>query len=227
MPSSPSRLKRLATALDALAGNSEPMSVSALDGFLAGILVCPDRIEPSEWLPRVWAPDGEAARPVFGSFSEARSLVMLVLDHYQEVAEVLFRRPETYQPILEIDTRSEEILWQSWVEGFEAAMRLRPRAWRPLVEAKGDASYALSIMLALSEIGDTGVCSARTVAVNDLCTEAPVLIPVIVRALNAFRHRQMTTTRAASPPRRATRLGQARRCPCGSGKDYMRCCGLN
>jgi uncharacterized protein YecA (UPF0149 family) len=36
------------------------MLLSELDGYLAGVLVCPDLIPPSEWLPGIWGED-EAA----------------------------------------------------------------------------------------------------------------------------------------------------------------------
>ena len=48
----PRRLKQLEKQLASLNGD-EAMLLSELDGFLAGILVCPDLIMPGEWLPMV------------------------------------------------------------------------------------------------------------------------------------------------------------------------------
>jgi uncharacterized protein len=44
------RLKLLEKQLASLNDN-EAMLLTELDGFLAGILVCPDLIMPGEWLP--------------------------------------------------------------------------------------------------------------------------------------------------------------------------------
>jgi len=36
------------------AAGEDAMLLAELDGFLAGVIVCPDMIMPSEWLPAVW-----------------------------------------------------------------------------------------------------------------------------------------------------------------------------
>ena len=40
-----------------LTGNvcEDTMLLSELDGFLAGVIVCPDLIMPSTWMPAIWA----------------------------------------------------------------------------------------------------------------------------------------------------------------------------
>ena len=35
------------------------MLLEELDGFIAGPLVCPELIMPSEWLPVVWGSEGD------------------------------------------------------------------------------------------------------------------------------------------------------------------------
>ena len=60
MQNIPRRLKLLEKKLASLPPDSEAMLVSELDGFLAGILVCPDLMMPSEWLPLVWGDEEDA-----------------------------------------------------------------------------------------------------------------------------------------------------------------------
>ena len=64
MQSIPRRLKLLEKKLASLPIDSDAMLVSELDGFLAGLLVCPDLIMPGEWLPLVWGGDEDTA-PIF------------------------------------------------------------------------------------------------------------------------------------------------------------------
>ena len=38
--------------------DEDGMLLSEFDGFCAGVIVCPELIKPSEWLPHVWGPNG-------------------------------------------------------------------------------------------------------------------------------------------------------------------------
>ena len=51
------------------------------------------------------------------------------MGHYNRVASDLANDPESYAPILEVVVASDEVMWESWVDGFERAMRLRADAW--------------------------------------------------------------------------------------------------
>ena len=52
------RLDRFLCGLE----SDDAMLLSALDGFLSGVVVCPDLILPSEWLPHVWGSEGARLR---------------------------------------------------------------------------------------------------------------------------------------------------------------------
>lgn len=53
MSSSDRDLDRLDEILSALPQEDSPMTLSELDGYVTGLLACPDLIPPSEWLPHV------------------------------------------------------------------------------------------------------------------------------------------------------------------------------
>lgn len=110
MPSIPRHLKQLEKELADLPDDSEPMLISELDGFLAGILVCPDLIMPSEWLPLVWGGGDDDAAPVFESTEHAQKLIGLVMQHYNASANDLQRG--RFAPVFDVDTRHDEVLWE-------------------------------------------------------------------------------------------------------------------
>ncbi len=56
MPKASRRFERLERELLGL--GEEAMLLEELDGFVAGLIVCPDLIKPSEWLPFVWGAGG-------------------------------------------------------------------------------------------------------------------------------------------------------------------------
>jgi len=85
----PRHLKQLDKPLLDLPG--EPMLISALDGFLIGIIVCPELIMPGEWLPQVWGV--EEGEPVFENSRQAEKFTGLVMEHYNTIARDLNRSP--------------------------------------------------------------------------------------------------------------------------------------
>ena len=50
-------LDRLHDLLSSIPPEREGMNVGELDGYVAALIVCPDPIPPSEWLPGVWGED--------------------------------------------------------------------------------------------------------------------------------------------------------------------------
>jgi uncharacterized protein len=69
MPGRSHRLRRLEDELLAL--GEETMLIEELDGFFAGLLVCPDLIRPGEWLPIVWNRNNPDREPAFDNVDHA------------------------------------------------------------------------------------------------------------------------------------------------------------
>src|ERR1700687_4403299 len=109
----PHRLKLLEKHLADLDGD-EPMLLTELDGFLAGILVCPDLIMPGEWLPMVWGGGNKDAAPAFENTKQVEQLVGLIMERYNAVAADLQRGGGRYAPLFDIDMRNDDILWEIW-----------------------------------------------------------------------------------------------------------------
>ena len=221
MTSLPPRLQQLEARLAGLtdSGNGpEPMMLSELDGFIAGILVCPDMIMPSEWLPIILADDGGA----FESNAAMQDCVQLVLGHYNSVSRDLQRGSGRYAPVFDVDPRHDETLWELWMGGFERAMAMRPVSWMAVAQDEA-AALAMAGMMALIAIIDRGedMDPKKIVALTEA---APDLIPGWVEALDAWRLHGATDRPA---PTRSSKVGRNEPCPCGSGKKYKKCCGLN
>jgi uncharacterized protein len=223
MQNIPRRLKLLEKKLASLPTDSDAMLVSELDGFLAGLLVCPDLIMPSEWLPLVWGGDEETA-PTFENARQAEQLVGLVMEHYNATAQDL--QSGRYAPVFEVDTRHDEVLWELWIGGFETAMQLRPESWVTLLDSDEDTRTALTGLILLTRInqGDSGLSEDE---VKELTEKAPDLIGPWVEILNAWRVSQHLAGQPAPLAPSFGKVGRNDPCPCGSGKKYKKCCGLN
>ena len=86
MGQSEQNLDRLSVLLHALPTENMPMTLSELDGYVTGVLACPDMIPPSEWLPHVWGETGEAEFP---DQKTAEETIDAVMAHYNSVADTI------------------------------------------------------------------------------------------------------------------------------------------
>jgi uncharacterized protein len=105
-------------------------------------------------------------------------------------------------------------------------MRLRPQSWAEIAEGDEEAQSALAGLITLAEIsrGDSTLSKAE---ISDLTEKAPDLIPDRVLTLNARRIRQRLAGQPQTPAPPFAKVGRNDPCPCGSGKKYKKCCGLN
>jgi uncharacterized protein len=189
--------------------------------------VCPELITPGEWLPIVWGLDEDDPQSAFTDLDHANRVLALVMRYYNDVALTLAERPERYDPLFAIDRG--EVLWEIWIEGFAEAVRLRPDSWSKLLDAD-ETSDAMLGLLALIEIVMKNK-ELPTGFVDELTERAHDLIPGWVVTLNDHRLARTAPRPAAQPPMPLAALrrkaGRNEPCPCGSGKKYKKCCGLN
>ena len=225
--------------LEALLSNLEvmpdAMCVSELDGYVAGLLLCPEMVMPSEWLPEVWRLDGE---PEFENMEQAQATIGAVMAHYNRVAENLAGRNKPYEIVLEQVEGDGEPFWEFWIAGFEQAMRLRPEAWRAYFDAddtKVEAAFSCMCGLLEMERGESSLPQDRQ---DELREHACKLIPEMVVRMNDWIKSLEPVPVGAAPdwfsaansnavPARSNKVGRNEPCPCGSGRKYKRCCGAN
>lgn len=116
-------LARLDELLSSLPPPLQPLDVSALDGYLCGVLLQPKRVPPAQWLPLV--ADLEARPAPAGP--ALQELQELVLRRHAELDRAIGQRdwfdPWIYQ--LDDDAEPSECLLP-WVAGFAAAMEAFP-----------------------------------------------------------------------------------------------------
>lgn len=222
MQNSPRRLTLLEKKLDELADDCDPMVVSQIEGYLAGIIVCPDLIMPGEWLPVIWGTDGDG--PVFDNARQAEKLMGLVMEHYNAtIADIDAGR---YARVFDVDTRNDEVLWEMWIDGFETAMSLRPKIWSAYLGMNDSTTAAIAGLLTLIDIANRE-SKLKKADIGRLQADAPDLIPGWIETLNTARRLQFAAPMpSASATTQSLKVGRNDPCPCGSGKKYKKCCGL-
>lgn len=225
MDQSDQELDRLNALLHALPAEAMPMTLSELDGYIVGVLACPEMIPPSEWLSHVWGETGDAEFPDQQSAEETIGAVMA---HYNSVVEAI-TGALWVEPIYEVDPNSDEVMWEPWVDGFTCAMRVRPAAWsRLLDQADEETRTTMIFLMALQDIC-TGQSKFTEDEIDEIDLEAPDLIPNCVATILHQSRPELSSREPANLPdmpiRGGLRPGQNDPCPCGSGRKYKKCCG--
>jgi uncharacterized protein len=215
----PSRLRRLDDALSDLPVEDEAMLLSELDGFLTGILVCPDLVMPGEWLRLVWGGDGRAP---YDDPSDMQWFADMVLARYNEIARDLGRGKP--QPLFDVDERNGEVLWDLWVEGFATAIDLRPDSWSKIAGSDdADVVDALAGIMTLVEIMSEK-SALTSLEINEVCDRAAARIGPSISRLHDWR---INCADMPTMPTKPITVGRNDVCPCGSGRKFKRCCRVN
>ncbi len=196
------------------------MLLTELDGFLTGLLICPEPVPQVEWMTVIWGTDADGI-PAFEDPLDVQWFANAVAARQAEIARDLARGK--FQPIFDVDDRDGEVLWEYWVDGFAAAIALRPEAWATLADDPNRAVpwSRVNTLIAVAH----NESDLDSVEVNALQDTAPTELIEAVERLYIPDGRVAGTTSDTVPPRTALKVGRNDPCPCGSGKKHKRCCG--
>lgn len=208
----PSRLRRLDDALYNLPAD-DGMLLSELDGFLTAIAVCPEAVPPLEWLPFVWRAE-EGGVP-YDDPLDAQWFADSVIARRDEIVRDLSR--DKLRPIFDTDDRNGDVLWDVWIDGFAAAMALRPEHWARLGARDPEALAQIATLTTIA----FDESPLDSVEINALEPSAPALLTNSVQRLYAARTDVVDVPAAVAP----AKAGRNDPCPCGSGRKFKRCCG--
>jgi uncharacterized protein len=154
----------------------DSMDLSDLDGFLTGIVVGPELILPSEWLPVIWG----GKEPVFQTEDEMRTVLGAIMGRYNEIVACLDTDPDDFDPIF-LEGPEGEVIASDWAAGFLDAVALRPDAWVPLIESD-NAGILMAPLFLLN--GDLEIDDANNE--NELLAHASDMIPTCIAGIHAF-----------------------------------------
>ena len=191
-------LERLQTLLDGLPEGLQPLDVSALDGYLCGVLLQPRPVPAERWLPHVLDLEGRAAPPGPAT-DELHTLVQrrhAELDH--AIAHRQWFDPWIYQ-LEDSDSPSEAVL--PWVAGFAAAAELFPE-----LTALGDPEMVEPLALLFMHFAAEDLEDADALAAVIETLEPPAdlaeAVQDVVRALMLIADVSRPHPQAAASPRR-------------------------
>ena len=218
----PDRLERY---LDKYALPADGMSLEMLDGFLHAVIIGPDTILPSEWMPEIWRAPHSDHEHEWASAKEFHECFQLLVRHSNSVAASIRMGEGEWTPqIFDYKVKGRLVTHaQEWALGFFRGVELRAEQWQPLREDESfQADWTCVGLLAFGP-GDPQLKSRiRTQAQRSRLIEQ--MLSFVDRAALYWLERY----KPPAPVRRSTpKVGRNDPCPCGSGRKFKQCCGKN
>jgi uncharacterized protein len=190
------------------------MPFETLDGFFTALVIGPDLVMPSAYLREIWGTE-DGSGPVWGSMEQLQYFMGLLTKHWNAIAA---RRNADAPHHPHIDYFRDQALGKGWAQGFVVGMNLSAAAWDPLMENEEEGDIALHILALAIDDSTLLPDETRAAIVEEL--------PGIVRRIASF-WRNPPAPPSCKSPSRSLKKGRNEPCPCGSGKKYKKCCGVN
>mgnify|MGYP003974305555 CR=1 FL=1 len=197
------------------------MQLSDLDGFLTGIVVGPELIMPSEWMPIIWK-DGE---PNYKDAEQAEHIIGIIMARYNEIIYLLDDEAGSFEPIV-YQGPDGNVIAADWAEGFMDSFRLRADAWDPLLNDE-DKSVLMGPIMALvyDRDGDAFIDGTPDELIK-MRKESTEFLPHAIKEIHDF-WKKLRSPSNDNAQTFGKKVGRNEPCPCGSGRKYKRCCGSN
>lgn len=192
------------------------MSLEMLDGFFTALVIGPETLSPSQYLPLVWGmQDGDG--PEWDSSEQAEYALQLLVKHWNAIAA---RRMANAEHLPIIYPFSLAMPGEEWAEGFAAAIQIQGQAWDRMFHDYRADQIIMPILALCGDIPD----ELRAELDDDIRQGILDQLPATLQMIAAFWC-QPEQSFPRREPVRSTKVGRNEPCPCGSGKKYKKCCG--
>ncbi|OEU60487.1 MAG: hypothetical protein BA870_00305 [Desulfuromonadales bacterium C00003094] len=202
----------------AFAGHQDQvLNRAELLGFLHGLVITPEAIQPSEWLPQVFGEEIDT----FTDQEQGERFLKGVLDVYNQINH-LHLQGQLHFPYC-LKEPSEETVSNAldWGFGFNLALEMRPEIWLgngPVDNQDEDdnlfASFSVVNAIAWPNEPDEG-CLDQPTDESELLATLLLALPNAVAVIQSY---------AAQLQTRPAKIGRNEPCPCGSGQKFNTCC---
>lgn len=200
------------------------MDISTLNGFFTCLLIGPDAIMPSQWLPVVWG-ETSSDEMIWDSTEETEHIMGLLMSYYNSIAQEFQNNPETFEPLFYTKRiKGKEItIIDEWCTGFMTAVNMASNSWRPLFQSEEDHNLIAPILLHGTEEGYKRFQEEPELAgiPHEEWVESVRLSAI---GINKFWLPYRKSVNQATHQAVSNSVGRNDPCPCGSGKKYKKCC---
>ena len=195
-------------------------NVEALDGFMTALVVSPDLIKPSEYVPIIVSGKTEDGDLVFESADEVRQFYDVLVRYWNEISEA-FGHGEIRMPYL-AENAEGVAGGNDWANGFLTGTHVRHGIWRKIANDEQRGGPFVPIWaLAYEHDPDPSMRPYDHPMPPERREELIAgMIGGVTRLYRMFREGRTARTAGAPFPK----VGRNDPCPCGSGKKFKLCC---
>jgi uncharacterized protein len=196
------------------------MDLYTLEGFLTAVVIGPQLVLPSQWLPWVWDQDAGKGGVAFESAEQAQWIMRLLMQCMNGIVAQFQAAPQEFDPLFDPEVNDGSAT--DWCDGFLIGTQFNPRDWASL--------WALKPTLAtpLLRLGTEEGVRATSKAGDErkwLDAVIPSLVDIHAYWLARRTDPASTSTQRQPARRETTKVGRNDPCTCGSGKKFKLCCG--
>ncbi len=201
------------------------MNLEMLDGYVAALACSPEPVPRERWMPAVWSAEADSVE--FESSTASRRAIKLVLRYYNEVLGTIAAETDPWEPFCYApDGDDAPPLGDEWVAGFEQGLELWPDEWTAGLDSQ-DAAVAEGLLNNLmNHWGSEAAAEADDETRLGWLAESAQA----ARGLFAlWREVGLAAPQPESsdvPKHTPAAAGRNEDCPCGSGKKFKKCCGV-
>ena len=206
------------------ATDGEIQNLETLDGFLTALIIGPEFVPPSEFIPIITRSASEN-NLILQNQKELETFFDILMRHYNHINET-FNQGDIYMPfLLEDDTGVAK--GNYWALGFMKGTELNRALWADLFSHDVVASEMIPIFALRYENDENPDLRPYKDPISD-DQRKELLVSMIAGVKNLYDLFRAAEDELDSLDEMPTNLKTGRNdlCPCGSGKKFKKCCAL-
>ncbi len=216
------------------------MDISTLDGFFAALVVNPEFVLPSEYLPWIWDMEEGEDTPAFASVEQANHIMQLLMRYYNSVLTSI--ESDTFSPLffnMQQEDGSEFFDAEGWCEGFMHGVFLYGEPWKEIFEEHPE--FLAPMVLLGTEQGWELLEKSPDMRQTTIDAYESIADAVALLYDHFSVQRQVEKRQGTGQSGEYSFVMEVNRtemsmsvidangddpCPCGSGEKFSMCCGV-
>ena len=210
---SPDDIVALGDFLDHEPLGKRSMGIAMLDGFLTAMIIGPELVMPSDYLPWIWDWKRGKKDAGFKDLDEANRILGYLQGMHNRVAGAMMSDPPVLVPLFVFEPAWDHI---EWMQGFLMGAEFDDEVWEYAREEIPEDFESFKTLASMERDapGWEDACHALSLSfihIRDYFREGSWR--------EAFQEVQQPVVR------QGPKIGRNDPCPCGSGRKFKNCCG--